>query len=238
MRAARIYRPAELIGGKINHLQVQACHGPAKGCLLGWGQRCHTRATQPRLGRACGRSDRGELRRSPRICPEQEGRYLGRRPAVKPLPCPSHRGCRTAWPDPRERRSSRLVATPSASGHCVKIPPKWTVEPPSYDSERPANWFSISGYADHSSKGDRPSAPTRRGKQPAETCHNADSPRTVAITILPTQGLAAGSVAADTQRDKGSPGHSGALRHQGRCLVLTRRSDVSPRHKSGKAQIA
>jgi endonuclease YncB( thermonuclease family) len=35
MRAARIYRPAELIGGKINHLQVQACHGPAKGCLLG-----------------------------------------------------------------------------------------------------------------------------------------------------------------------------------------------------------
>src|SRR5262249_25681364 len=82
MRAARIYRLAELIGGKINHLQVQACHGPAKGCLLGRGQRRHTLATQPRLGRACGRGDRGELRRSPRICPEQEGRYLGRRPAV------------------------------------------------------------------------------------------------------------------------------------------------------------
>src|SRR5262249_20347664 len=82
MRAARIYRPAELIGGKVNHLQVQAYHGPAKGCLLGWGQRRHTRATQPGLGRACGRGDRGELRRSPRICPEQEGRYLGRRPAV------------------------------------------------------------------------------------------------------------------------------------------------------------
>ena len=115
MRAARIYRPAELIGGKINHLQVQACHGPAKGCLLGWGQRRHTRATQPRLGRACGRGDRGELRRSPRICPEQEGRYLGRRPAVKPLPCPSHRGCRTAWPDLSDRWFSRLVATASAN---------------------------------------------------------------------------------------------------------------------------
>jgi hypothetical protein len=44
MRAARIYRPAELIGGKINHLQVQACHGPANGCLLGWGHRPNTMA--------------------------------------------------------------------------------------------------------------------------------------------------------------------------------------------------
>ena len=115
MRAARIYGPAELIGEKINHLQVQACHGPAKGCLLGWGQRCHTLATQPRLGRACGRSDRGELRRSPRICPEQEGRYLGRRSAVKPLPCPSHRRCRTAWPDLSDLWLSRSVATASAT---------------------------------------------------------------------------------------------------------------------------
>ena len=82
MRAARIYRPAELIGGKVNHLQVQACHGPAKGSLLGRGQRCHTLAAQPRLGRACGRGDRSELRRSPRICPEQEGGYLGSRSAV------------------------------------------------------------------------------------------------------------------------------------------------------------
>ena len=37
--------------------------------------------------------------------------------------------------------------------------------------------------------------PDRRGLEPAAgTCHNADSPRTVAMTILPTQGLAAGSV--------------------------------------------
>src|SRR5215469_15349442 len=33
--------------------------------------------------------------------------------------------------------------------------------------------------------------------QRAGTCHNADSPRTVAMTVLPTQGLAAGSVPAD-----------------------------------------
>ena len=44
-----------------------------------------------------------EARRSPRICPEQEGGYLGRRPAVKPLPCPSHRRCRTARSDLSER---------------------------------------------------------------------------------------------------------------------------------------
>jgi endonuclease YncB( thermonuclease family) len=42
MRAARIFRPAELIGGKVNHLQVQVCHGTAKGYLLGRGQRRHT----------------------------------------------------------------------------------------------------------------------------------------------------------------------------------------------------
>src|SRR5262249_2432899 len=82
MRAARIYRLAELIGGKINHLQVQACHGPAQGCLLGWGRRCPPFAAEPRLGRAGGGGDRGKLRRSPSVCPEQEGRYLGRRPAV------------------------------------------------------------------------------------------------------------------------------------------------------------
>jgi len=62
---------------KFKHVSV-----PPKGCLLGCGQRCHTLATQPRLGRACGRGDRGELRRSPRICPEQEGGYLGSRSAV------------------------------------------------------------------------------------------------------------------------------------------------------------
>src|SRR6516165_5941841 len=45
-------------------------------------------------------------------------------------------------------------------------------------------------------------APTRRGKQRAGTCHNADSPRTVAMTILPTQGLAAGSVPANTERQR------------------------------------
>jgi len=40
--------------------------------------------------------------------------------------------------------------------------------------------------------------PDRRGLEPAAgTCHDADSPRTVAMTILPTQGLAAGSVPAD-----------------------------------------
>jgi hypothetical protein len=95
MRAARIYGPADLIGGKINHLQVQACHGPAKGCLLGGGQRRHTFPTQPGLGRACGRGHRGDLRRSPGIRPEQKGRYLGRRSAVngrwthEELPCRS-----------------------------------------------------------------------------------------------------------------------------------------------------
>src|SRR5262245_5779793 len=40
------------------------------------------------------------------------------------------------------------------------------------------------------SKRPRPAGVWRR----AGTCHNADSPRTVAMTILPTQGLAAGSV--------------------------------------------
>src|SRR5262249_4460286 len=44
------------------------------------------------------------------------------------------------------------------------------------------------------------------GKQRAGTCHNADSPRTVAMTILPTQGLAAGSVPAESQRIKKAPG--------------------------------
>jgi hypothetical protein len=41
---------------------------------------------------------------------------------------------------------------------------------------------------------DRIGAPARRLVRRAGTCHNADSPRTVAMTILPTQGLAAGSV--------------------------------------------
>jgi len=40
----------------------------------------------------------------------------------------------------------------------------------------------------------------------AGTCHNADSPRTVAMTTLPTQGLVAGSVPADAQGMKESPG--------------------------------
>jgi hypothetical protein len=131
MRAARIYRPAELVGRKINHLQVQACHDPAKGCLLGRGQRRHTRATQPRLGRACGRGDRGELHRSPRICPEQEGRYLGRRPAVNRCwsdfapsarvtgPIPNRRYTESIGevfevvePDPRPRRGERGDTAP------------------------------------------------------------------------------------------------------------------------------
>ena len=36
--------------------------------------------------------------------------------------------------------------------------------------------------------------PARRLVRRAATCRNADSPRTVAMTILPTQGLVAGSV--------------------------------------------
>jgi len=119
MRAARIYRPAELIGGKINHLQVQACHGPAKGCLLGWGHRCHTLAAQPRLGRACGRSDRGELRRSPRICPEQEGRYLGRRPAVN----------RCSWEEFRTQCAHDGVLFRTADAQRVKRRPSRLCDP-------------------------------------------------------------------------------------------------------------
>src|SRR5262245_27606715 len=45
--------------------------------------------------------------------------------------------------------------------------------------------------------------PDRRGLEPtAGTCHDADSPRTVAMTILPTQALAAGSVPANTERQR------------------------------------
>src|SRR5262249_10146149 len=44
------------------------------------------------------------------------------------------------------------------------------------------------------------SAPTRRLMRWAGTCHNADSPRTVAMTILPTQRLAAGSASAMSHR--------------------------------------
>src|SRR5262245_4489402 len=55
--------------------------------------------------------------------------------------------------------------------------------------------------------------PDRRGLEPtAGTCHDADSPRTVAMTILPTQGLAAGSVPANHRETKKAPvSQTGAL---------------------------
>jgi hypothetical protein len=52
------------------------------------------------------------------------------------------------------------------------------------------------------------------GKRPERggTSHNADSARTVAMTILPTQELAAGSVPADAQGMKESPERAGAFK--------------------------
>jgi len=146
MRAARIYRPAELIGGKINHLQVQACHSPAKGCLLGWGQRCHTLATQPRMGRACGRGDRGELCRSPRICPGQEGRHLGRRPAVNRCWREEFR-TQCARDGGTAGKASRGKVLPS---DCIPAPAALTVTPAAGASllpNQPATLSSVPGFA-------------------------------------------------------------------------------------------
>ncbi len=47
MRAARIYRPAELIGGKINHLQVQHVTIPPKAvCWVGDSDVTHVLLSQ------------------------------------------------------------------------------------------------------------------------------------------------------------------------------------------------
>src|SRR6516164_4799600 len=83
--------------------------------------------------------------------------------------------------------------------------------------------------------------PDRRGLEPAAgTCHDARvrARRGRLDSYQKTDGPAAWFGVRRCTEAKESPGRAGALRHQGRCLVLlTRRPDTIPRHKSGKARL-
>jgi hypothetical protein len=78
--------------------------------------------------------------------------------------------------------------------------------------------------------------PDRRGLEPAAgTCHDARvrARRDRLDSYQKTDGPAAWFGVRRCTEAKESPARAGALRHQGRCLVLlTRRPDTIPRHKS------
>src|SRR5262249_30073186 len=125
MWAARIYRPAELIGGKSNYLRVQACHGPAKGRLLGRGQRRHTLATQPRLGGACGRGEQRRATSKPSLLPRARRQGSGETARREPLleGGVSHPKRAGRDPVPNRRRTESKQADRGA--YAIRALPDW-----------------------------------------------------------------------------------------------------------------